>query len=73
MDAIQFITDYEGKKISAVVPYRHWQTMNARYIKLQNKLSVLLGIQEGITEILSAKQNALELQTLSDFLDECNH
>jgi hypothetical protein len=42
-------------------------------IKNQNKLKVFQAIQEGIIEIKEAKKNGVELQTLSEFLNESNN
>jgi hypothetical protein len=44
--------------------------MNEDYIKLQNKLQVLLGIKSALNEIKSAKKTGKQLQTLKSFLSE---
>jgi len=72
MADLQYITDYQGNRVSAVVPFMLWNSINERCRLLQNKLDVLLGIQEGINEVNSARSKGKKLQTLSAFLDECN-
>ena len=68
--AIQYIVDDKGVKTSVIVPYEKWERINNDYHKLQNKLKVLLAIQEGISEIKTAKKQGAKLQTLSSFLNE---
>jgi hypothetical protein len=46
--------------------------MNQDYSKLQNKLKVLTGKKEGLTEILEQENPQKKLQTLKDFLRERN-
>jgi hypothetical protein len=72
MADLQYITDYQGNRVSAVVPFMLRNSINERCRLLQNKLDVLLGIQEGVNEVNSARSKGKKLQTLSAFLDECN-
>lgn len=70
--AFKYNIDEKGGKTSVVVPIKTWQKMNADHLKLQNKLSVLLGIKNGLAEIKAAKQSGRKLQTLKDLLRESN-
>ncbi len=70
---IQYLIDRKGRKTSVVVPYSEWEELNKNYIKLVNKVRVLTGIREGITEVKKAKKSGEQLQTLTDFLNESNH
>ena len=67
---MQYINDDKGVKTSVIVPFAKWKKMNEDYQKLQNKLKVFVAIQEGLGEIKAAKMQEIELQTLSDFLNE---
>ena len=67
---IQFIIDDEGHKKSVIVPYKQWEELNQRYEKLNNKLQILTGIQEAMTEVASSLKTGKKLQSLSDFLNE---
>jgi len=69
-NTMQYIVDNRGVKTSVIVPFDKWERINKDHIKLQNKLKVLLAIQEGIGEIKIAKKQGIKLQTLSDFLNE---
>jgi hypothetical protein len=71
-DTMQYIVDSKGVKTSVIVPCDRWERINTDYQKLQNKLKVLLAIQEGIGEIKIAQKQGVKLQTLSDFLNESN-
>ncbi|MDR0814912.1 MAG: hypothetical protein LBN37_04070 [Bacteroidales bacterium] len=70
MESIQYLTDNRGNRTAAVVPFIEWESLTERYNKLQAKISVLLGIQEGLQEVRQAKRKGEELQTLNDFLNE---
>ena len=70
--AIKYMIDENGQKTSVLVPLKTWEKINEEYTKLQNKLKVLLGIQDGIAEVKSAKKSGKQLQTLKDFLSENN-
>jgi len=67
---MQYIIDDKGVKTSVIVPFAIWEKINEDYQKLQNKLKVFVAIREGVAEIKAAKKQGIELQTLSDFLDE---
>ena len=71
-EARQFIVDNRGVKTSVIVPYDEWEKITTDYHKLQNKLEVFLAIQDGISELKTAKKQNKKLQTLSDFLNEGN-
>ena len=67
---IQFLTDKNGKKKSALIPIQKWEELNALNQQLQRKLDVLTGIVAGVQEVKAARAGGKPLQTLSDFLDE---
>ena len=69
-NTMQYIIDDKGVKTSVIVPFAKWEKINEDYLKLQNKLKVFVAIREGVGEIKAAKKQGIELQTLSDFLDE---
>ena len=64
--------DENGDKTSVLVPLKTWEKINRDYSKLQNKLKVLIGIQEGFAEVNEAKKSGRKLRTLKDFLRESN-
>ncbi len=64
--------DEKGDKTSVLVPLKTWEKITRDYSKLQNKLRVLTGINEGLAEIRDAKKSGKKLQTLKDFLSESN-
>ena len=66
------MVDENGDKTSVLVPLKTWEKINQDYTKLQNKLKVLTGIKEGLTEIENAKKSGKKLQTLKKFLRENN-
>lgn len=70
--ALKYIVDENGDKTSVLVPLKTWEKINQDYIKLQNKLKVLTGIKEGLSEVSEAKKSGKKLQTLKDFLRESN-
>jgi hypothetical protein len=55
-----------------LVPIRTWEKMNQEYTKLQNKLKVFTGINEGLTEVKEARKSGKKMQNLKDFLRESN-
>jgi hypothetical protein len=67
-NALKYIVDESGHKTSVLVPVKVWEDLNANYQKLQNKLNVLGGIQEGLKEVQVARKTGRKLQTLKDFL-----
>ena len=71
-NALKYMIDENGDKTSVLVPLRTWEKINQDYSKLQNKLKVLTGIKEGISEVKQAKRSGKNLQTLKDFLRESN-
>jgi len=70
--AIKYMIDESGQKTSVLVPLKTWEKINEDYNKLQNKLKVLVGIQDGIKEVKSSRKSGKKLQTLKDFLNESN-
>jgi hypothetical protein len=68
---IQFLTDSKGRKKSALVPIKQWEEVISLNQQLSRKLEVLTGIASGLHEVQSAKKAGIQLQSLSDFLDEC--
>ncbi len=71
-NAIKYMIDEKGDKTSVLVPLKAWEKINQDYTRLQNKLKVLTGIKDGLTEIKEAKKSGRKLQTLKDFLRESN-
>ena len=69
-DTLKYIIDENGDKTSVLVPLKTWEKINQDYSKLQNKLTVLTGIKEGLAEVRSAKKSGEVLQNLKDFLHE---
>ncbi len=67
---IQYVVDNSGNKISVILPFIEWEQLNSKYQKLQNKLEILQGIQDSMTEIRETKKTDEKLQTLTNFLDE---
>lgn len=67
-NALKYIVDETGHKISVMVPVKVWEDLNANYQKLQNKLSVFSSIKQGLNEVKTAKKSGKKLQTLKDFL-----
>jgi hypothetical protein len=70
--AIKYMIDEKGKKTSVLVPFTTWTKINDDYTKLQNKLTVLLGIEAAYNEVKSAKKSGKKLQTLKYLLRESN-
>ena len=67
---VQYVVDNSGSKISVILPFIEWEKLNSEYQKLQNKMEIMLGIQNSISEIKEAKKTGIKLQTLTDFLNE---
>lgn len=70
--ALKYMVDENGDKTSVLVPIRTWEKMNLEYAKLQNKLKVFNGINQGLSEVKEARKSGKKLQTLKDFLRESN-
>jgi hypothetical protein len=70
--ALKYMVDENGAKTSVLVPIRTWEKINQEYTKLQNKLEVFTGINEGLSEVKEARKSGKKLQTLKDFLRESN-
>lgn len=70
--SIQYVVDNKGIKTSVIVPFDKWEKLNSDYHKLQNKVKVFSSIENGLAEIKEAKKNKVQIQTLSDFLNERN-
>jgi len=68
--AFKYIVDDKGHKTSVLVPVKTWEDLNEKYKKLNKKLAILTGIQNGLQEVKESKQKGKSLQTLSDFLSE---
>ena len=67
---IQYVVDNSGNKISVILPFLEWEQLSSEYQKLQNKLDILQGIQDSMTEIRETKKSGEKLQALTDFLNE---
>lgn len=65
--ALKYIVDENGHKSLVLVPVKVSEELNAKYLKLQNKLDVLNGMREGLDEVKEAKKSGRKLQTLKDF------
>ena len=70
--ALKYIIDDKGHKTSVLVPVKTWDDLNEKYKKLNKKLAILTGIQEGFAEVKEKRLKGQSLQTLSDFLSEGN-
>jgi len=70
--ALKYIIDDNGHKTSVLVPVKTWENLNEKYKKLNKKLAVLTGIQQGLLEVKESRIKGKSLQTLSDFLSEDN-
>ncbi len=70
--ALKYMVDENGEKTSVLVPLKTWEKINQDYYRLQNKLNVLTGIKEGLTEVHDARKSGKKLQTLKEFLRESN-
>ena len=70
--ALKYMVDENGAKTSVLDPIRAWEKINQEYTKLQNKLKVFTGINEGLSEVKEARKSGKKLQTLKDFLRESN-
>jgi hypothetical protein len=68
--SLKYVTDENGHKTSVLVPVKKWNDLNDKYRKLQNKLAVLTGIENGLKEVEEARKSGKQLQSLSDFLNE---
>lgn len=71
--SVQFVVDKSGNATSVIVSVNDWKILNEKYEKLQKKLRVLLGIQEGIMEVKKSKNLLKKLPTLIEFLNEAKH
>lgn len=69
---LKYMINEHGDKTSVLVPLKTWEKINQDYYNLQNKLKVLTGINESLSEIKAAKKSGKKLQTLKDFLRENN-
>ena len=70
--ALKYIIDDKGHKTTVLVPVKTWEDLNEKYKRLNKKLAVLTGIQQGITEVKESRSKGKSLQTLSNFLSESN-
>jgi hypothetical protein len=65
---VQYILDEKGEKSSVVLSIKQWELMQRKL----RKQEILLGLKSAFKEIKEAKEKGLKLQSLSDFIDECN-
>ena len=70
--ALKYIIDDKGHKTTVLVPVKTWEDLNEKYKRLNKKLAVLTGIQQGITEVKESRSKGKSLKTLSNFLSESN-
>lgn len=71
-NALKYMVDENGEKTSVLVPLKTWEKINRDYSRLQNKLKVLTGIKEGISDFHAARKSGKKLQSLEEFLRESN-
>ncbi len=69
--SLKYITDDLGNRTSVIIPYSDWEKFNESYQKLLNKIQILTGIKNGILEVREARKKGVELQSLTNFLNEC--
>lgn len=69
---LKYIIDDNGHKTGVLVPVKTWENLNEKYKKLNKKLTILTGIQQGMLEVKESRTNGKSLQTLSSFLSEDN-
>jgi hypothetical protein len=69
---LKYIVDETGQKTSVLVPVKVWEDLNNNYQKLQEKLKILNGIQQGLAEVNQARKTGKKLQTMKEFLSESN-
>lgn len=65
---LKYMIDEKGDKTSVLVPLKTWERINQEYNRLQNKLKVLTGINQGFNEVKEARKSGKKLQPLKDFL-----
>ena len=68
---IQYVVDSSGKSNFVLVRRKDLEEIQAKYRKLQKKLEVFEAIRDGVREVKMAEKKGKELQSLSDFLNEC--
>ena len=69
--SVQYITNEEGKQTAVIVPIEAWKQLQVEHEKLLNKLDVLNGLQNALTEVQEIKSEKREKgKTLREFLDE---
>lgn len=54
--ALKYMVDENGEKTSVVIPIKTWKKLNQEYDKLQNKINVLTGVQDGLAEVKKPKK-----------------
>jgi hypothetical protein len=69
-NAIKYVKDESGQKTSVLVPVKVWDDLNTNFKKLRNKLKVMNGIHQALTEVYNARKSGKELKTLKDFIRE---
>lgn len=69
--SVQYITNEEGKQTAVIVPIEAWKQLQVEHEKLLNKLEVINGLQNALTEVQEIKNGNKEKgRTLSEFLNE---
>ena len=68
---VQYVVDSSGKSNFLLVRRKDWEDIHTKYRKLQKKLEVFEAIKDGIREVKMAQKKGKELQSASDFLNEC--
>jgi hypothetical protein len=67
---IDYIKTPNGKTKSVIIPKREWDAFNSDYMKIKNKLRVLLGLSNALKEVQEIQIGKKKVKTLSEFLDE---
>jgi len=67
---LEYITDKRGKAKSVIIPRKEWDFLQNDYIRLKNKLAVLLGLSEAMREVRDIQSGKKKAKSLSAFLNE---
>ncbi len=71
MSKIHYLTDAEGSPIAVQIPITDWQVFQKEIKELKRKLEILQGIKAALQEAQQFKKGKRQLQTLTEFLNEC--
>jgi phage pi2 protein 07 len=68
---LNYITDISGNQIAVQIPINDWLVFQKEYQEIKRKLEILQGIKDALNEVHKARKEKRNLQTLTDFLNEC--